>query len=106
MTKIIPGNAFNGAQPKDTIFQDELKIFAAYLRKNTVTCSMAAEALNIPQKNLCRYKRALEIAGQLWQVKKAHCKLTGFPAQWLTTDPAFMPPKQPTLIDGIGGNGI
>lgn len=90
------GNAFMQAQPKDNKFRNELKIFAAYLKGNVVTCSMASEALHIPQKNLCRYKRTLQKADLLWVTKKAHCKITGFIAQWLTTD-ARRKPRNPQI---------
>jgi hypothetical protein len=48
---------------------------------------MVANVTGIPQKNICRYKRDLELSGRLWEVEKKHCKQTGFRAWYLTTDP-------------------
>jgi len=70
------GNYFNNQ--KKTIFQ--------YLKKRTATASMITAAIGISQKNICRYKRDLEKAGQLCEVKKDLCKITGFKAWYLTTN--------------------
>ena len=54
---------------------------------------MASKATGIPQKNICRYKRDLELAGKLWETEKKHCKATGFKAWYLTTNPDQSPTK-------------
>ncbi|MGB0431584.1 MAG: hypothetical protein ACPGLV_14005 [Bacteroidia bacterium] len=69
----------------------QLKLYREYLRKHIATNSMVADALQIPQKNLCRYKRELEKLNLLWEVKKAICQKTGFVAVYLTTDPDKAP---------------
>lgn len=62
-----------------------------YLREHTVTASMLSAATGIPQKNICRAKRALEKAGQLWEVEKKPCLLTRRAAFYLTTNPDQAP---------------
>lgn len=76
--------------PKKT----QLGIIFEYLQKHVATASMVSEATGIPQKNFCRYKRDLERSGLLAQVNRSACKLTGFPAWYLTTDKTKFPPKQ------------
>ena len=71
---------------KIEIFRFQKRQFRNFLEKNTVTCSMAAAALRIPQKNLTRYKRELQDEGLLAEVFHSHCKLTGFRAAYLTTN--------------------
>jgi hypothetical protein len=68
-----------------TIFQ--------YLHKNIATASMVSFYTGIPQKNICRYKRDMEKAGLLWEVRKAYCNLTGFKAWYLTTNKDKAPSK-------------
>lgn len=75
---------------KQTIFQ--------FLQKEVATASMTSDATGIPQKNICRYKRDLEKAGQLWEVTKSFCKVTGFRAWYLTTDESKAP-KHPTQLN-------
>lgn len=73
--------------------ETQIKRFYNYLRRHTSTCSMAAEALDLRQKNCCRYKRELEKNGYLWEVKKAPCKITGYKADYLTTNERKAPVK-------------
>lgn len=61
--------------------------FKKYLEKQTVSCSMASKALKIAQKCCTRYKRDLEKNSQLWQVKKAKCKITGHIVWFLSCNP-------------------
>lgn len=90
-------------QPEDTekCHTTQSRAFYLYLKENTVTCSMASEALKIPQKCLTRYKRDLEQSGNLWEVREGICQLTGFYAAYLTTNPDLAPskPKPLTLFD-------
>jgi hypothetical protein len=67
--------------------------FRNYLGKHSASCSMVSNALKIPQKNCTRYKRKLEENHQLWQVKKAQCKVTGRMVWYLTTNPDLQPSK-------------
>ena len=70
---------------------NQLQTIFLFLKENIATASMVAEATGIYQKNICRYKRDLEKAGQLWEICKTVCKKTGFKAWYLTTDPAKAP---------------
>lgn len=73
-------------QGKDKYFEAQERKFRAYLRRNTATCTMASEALGIPQKNLTWCKRRLEDKGQLVEVFKAKCKHTKHQAFYLSTN--------------------
>jgi hypothetical protein len=73
---------------------NKVKIFAAqklkffrYLQRHTVTCSMVSRAIRVPQKNLTCYKREYERTGLLKEVCCSVCKLTGFRAAYLSTNP-------------------
>ena len=58
--------------------------------KNTATCSMASEALNIPQKNLTWYKRHLQDEGKLKVCFRSICRITKYRADYLTTNPELI----------------
>jgi hypothetical protein len=85
-----PGNYLN-SEHKDNYSQRQKKTILQYLQKNEATASMVAKATGIPQKNICRYKRDLEKAGQLKQAYKALCKETGKRAWYLSTDSKTFP---------------
>lgn len=72
--------------------QNQLQTIFAYLQEHVATASMVAEATGVPQKNICRYKRDLELAGRLKELRKTHCHQTGFKAWYLTTNPDLFPP--------------
>jgi len=76
---------------KDRFKLNQLLTIFQYLQKNVATASMVADATGVPQKNICRYKRDLELSGRLWEVEKKLCKKTGFRAWYLTTDPNKAP---------------
>lgn len=76
---------------KGTSHHRQLQILIDYLKTHIATASMVAEATGIYQKNICRFKRSLQKAGLLWEVKKKTCEITGFKAWYLTTDPTKAP---------------
>ena len=80
-------NPLHKRQGKDTDFKSQLETIFQYLQEHIATASMVSAATGIPQKNICRYKRDLEKAGQLWEIEKKLCKHTGFKAWYLTTNP-------------------
>lgn len=86
-----PSNSLHKRQVKDNTHLNQLQTIFEYLKKNIATASMVSNATKIPQKNICRYKRDLEQAGRLWELYKDNCKLTGFKAWFLTTDPDKVP---------------
>ncbi len=71
----------------------QLQTIFLYLKENIATASMVTDATGVPQKCITRYKRDLELSGQLWEICKTYCKKTGFKAWYLTTDPAKAPKK-------------
>lgn len=76
---------------KNIDFRSQKKTLFKFLQDYTATASMVSAATGIPQKNICRFKRKMEDAGLLWEVRKAPCKITNFSAWYLTTDPAKTP---------------
>ena len=73
--------------PKDKSIRTDLQTILCYLRENVATASMTELATGVHHKSICRYKRDLEKAGLLWEVKKDICERTGFKAWYLTTNP-------------------
>lgn len=93
-------HSLNSKQGKDNYFKTQLKTIFEYLKDNTATASMVANATGVPQKSICRYKRYLEKIGLLHEVEKKYCVLTGFKAWYLTTNPeAFPKSNQLTLFN-------
>jgi hypothetical protein len=80
-----PFNPLN-SQRKGKYFQTQKETIFLYLQNHVATATMISRATDIPQKNICRYKRDLEKAGVLWEVKKALCAIRGFKAWYLTTN--------------------
>lgn len=57
-----------------------------YWHNHIATASMVSKATGVPHKNICRYKRDLEKSGRLFELNKAICAHTGFPAWYCTTN--------------------
>jgi hypothetical protein len=74
------------SQVKDKHSRKEKKTIFLYLQNHVATASMISNATDIPLKNICRYKRDLEHAGELWEVAKKLCRVTGHKAWYLTTN--------------------
>ena len=64
----------------------QLQTIFHYLQEYTATAAMVSKGCNIPQKNITRYKADLEKKGLLKEVEKRKCRLTGFPAWYLSTN--------------------
>ena len=62
-----------------------------YLQDHVATASMVSNETGIPQKNITRYKRDLELNGMLWETEKKFCEVTGFRAWYITTNPELVP---------------
>lgn len=84
--KINPFNSLAENEGKYNTFKNQKATIFNYLKENIATASMISEATRIPQKNITRYKRDLELAGVLFEVKKTYCEKTGFKAWYLTTN--------------------
>ena len=67
-------------------FKTELSQYLAYLKNRTATNSMVEKATGIKQKNLTRYKAILEEQGRLVVVYRGICAVTGYRADYLTTN--------------------
>ena len=85
-------------QNEGNTHSNQLQTIFQFLQDNIATASMIAQLTNVPQKNICRYKRDLEKAGRLWEITKTACKVTGFTAWYLTTDPTKAPTNSPTQL--------
>lgn len=72
--------------------------FYQYLQTRIETASMIAEATGIPQKNICRYKRDFEKRGQLAEVRKGKCLVTGCKANFITTNRDYFPKCTQTYL--------
>lgn len=84
-------NPLHKRQGKDSHFQTQLQKVFNYLENHIATASMVEEATGIKQKNICRFKRTLEVSGLLWQIEKKKCKTTGYTAWYITTNPEYSP---------------
>jgi len=84
-----PNDSLN--RNKVTKHLNQLQTIFNFLQDHIATASMVSDATNVPQKNICRYKRDLEKSGRLWEIEKKLCKKTGFKAWYLTTDPDKAP---------------
>jgi hypothetical protein len=82
---------------------NETAIYYEYLQEHVAANSMASESLSISQEKICNNKVELEKLNLLWEVYFRPCRLTGFKAQWLTTNPTLIPEVkhiQLALFDG------
>jgi hypothetical protein len=78
-------------QRKGKKSKSQIEIIKDYLHDCIATASMTEQATGVHHKNICRHKRQLEKAGQLWQVMKRRCIRTGHTAWYLTTNPSLAP---------------
>ena len=76
---------------KDTHFLNQLKRAELYFKEFTATRYMAAVDTGIPIQNICRYVDELRDSNSIAVVKKDFCEISGFLAEYLTTDPALFP---------------
>lgn len=85
--KANPSQFISDRHNKDKFYRNQLQTVYCYLQNHVATATMVSEATGIPQKCICRYKRYLEKLGLLWEVKIGYCKITGYTASYLTTNP-------------------
>jgi len=84
-------NSTETEQGKNKHFKSQKVTIFQYLKYHTATASMVSDATGVPQKSITRYKRDLEKQNLIYEVVKKHCKLTGFRAWYLTTNPDLFP---------------
>lgn len=75
-----PSNKSLNQQNKDS----QLQAFFQFLLKREATATEVSLSTGIPQKNICRYKREMEKAGKLREVRRTICPITKFPAFLIT----------------------
>lgn len=85
--------------------ENEKQIIFDYLQNNTCTATMATAATGIVQKNVTRYKRSLEKIGLLYEVDYRPCRITGFKAHYLTTNPEIFPQSNNSQLSLFGNMG-
>jgi len=85
-------------QDKDKTFKNQIQTIFHFLQEHVATASMISDATGIPQKNICRYKRDLELTGRLWEIEKKLCKKTGFRAWYLSTNPELIQSTNQTKL--------
>ncbi|SIR32562.1 hypothetical protein SAMN05421545_3140 [Pontibacter lucknowensis] len=88
---LTPMQSLVTRQTKGNNHLNQLQTIFKFLQSHVATASMVSAETGIPQKCITRYKRDLEKAGRLWEVTRTNCKLTGFRAWYLTTDPEKAP---------------
>lgn len=87
-TKSIRWNSTRShAQLESDYFNTQEGIVYHYLRSHVATASMVEDSTGVKQKCVTRIKAKLEKKGVLWEVKQMHCKITGYKAWYLTTNP-------------------
>jgi hypothetical protein len=84
-------------QSKDNTHEAQEKVVYDYLLMHVASASMVTDATGVPQKCICRYKRAYEQAGRLQQIKKDRCKITGRNVWYLTTNKDLFVKTSPQL---------
>ena len=98
-----PAKSLSNTTDKDILkhlFISQERTIFQYLQIHTATASMVSSVLNIPQKNITRYKRNLEQRGLLYEVEKKLCKVTGFKAWYLSTSQL----SNPKNLDNVRAN--
>lgn len=73
-------------QGKFSFIPGQVKTIFEYWHNHIATAAMVSKATGVPHKNICRYKRDMEKAGRLFEIRKAICQHTGFPAWYCTTN--------------------
>mgnify|MGYP001392318715 CR=1 FL=1 len=81
-------------------FINQLKVLELYLKENIATRYMAAIETGIPIQNICRYVDMLRDENLIAVVKKDFCKISGFTAEYLTTNPELFPKDNQLKIWG------
>jgi len=82
------------------------EILLEYLNKHVTTRSMPAEATESKQKNYCYYKAELQKVNLLCEVDFLPCRLTGFKALYLTTNPTLKQVAKNTQLSLFSGGAF
>jgi hypothetical protein len=79
------------SQSKSTEVRTQLQTIFQFLSDKVATATEVSAATQVPQKNICRYKRDLQKNGHLAELRRVNCPITGFKAWLITCDPSRMP---------------
>jgi len=83
----------------DSHFKTQMQTTFEYLMNHIATASMVTAETGVYQKSICRYKRDLEKSNRLWEIEKKPCKITGFKAWYLSTNPNLAPKGIPIQLN-------
>lgn len=64
----------------------DVQAILLFLKYNVGTNTMISKATGISRSSICRAKRDLEQKGLIFEVERKSCKITGFPAWYLTAN--------------------
>lgn len=62
------------------------KSILSFVQDNIATNTMISKATGISRPSICRYKKNLEERGLIFEVERKLCKITGYPAWYLTAN--------------------
>jgi len=82
----MEGPKKSAKQSKFSFIPGQVATIFEYWHNHIATASMVSKATGVPHKNITRYKRDLEKAGKLFEIRKAICVHTGFMAWYCTTN--------------------
>lgn len=106
-TRKVAGNVGSVDSYKNKHFIAQMKACAAEFKRKPQTMKMVSVATGIDRGNICWYVDDWQDAGLIAVYKVGECPITKHPTvNFYTMNPALMPPKQPTLFDGIGGSEL
>lgn len=77
---------FSTLQGENKHIPNQLQTIFQYLKNHVATASMVTAATGVAQKSITRYKRDLQKADKLWEIRKDACMITGYKAWYITTD--------------------
>ncbi len=80
-------------------YRNQLVIIRDFLKKNTATRYMIAIKTGIPIQSVCYRVAALFESDRVAVVKIDHCQISGYYAEYLTTDPEQFPDNLQTKLN-------
>ena len=116
--KIKGGNAkaltpqiSHSSNGKDTNYLPQLqRVYESFFEQPKTRLQVAFDEGTF-QGNLCWHVRKLRKSNKIVVVKKGHCKVTGYLAEYLTTNPEYFPKQRQlnlfeTNLDVIESEGV
>jgi DNA-binding transcriptional regulator LsrR (DeoR family) len=84
-------------QGKDTKNDQLKKVFQSFF-DSPKTMKEVDKDCGVMRENICRYVGALRKNNQIWILRKRRCKVTGWYASELTTNPKLAPTDKPLTL--------